>query len=53
MWSILQYSRCADRHYVLTFIELGCYALTLVAWILVAAALVSIVGAAVWLLMRR
>ena len=53
MLSILQFSRCADRHLVLTFAEIGCYALTLVAWILVAAALVSIVGAAAWMLMRR
>ena len=53
MWSILQFSRCADRHFVLTFVELGCYAVTLLAWILVAAALVSIIGAAVWVLRQQ
>ena len=53
MFNILQFSRCADRYLVLTFVELGCYAVTLVAWILVTAALVSIVGATAWMLMRR
>ena len=50
MWSILDFSRCADRHFVLTFVEVGCYARTFIAWILVAAALVSAIGAVVWML---
>ena len=53
MLSILQFSRCADRHLVLTFVELGCYTVTLLAWILVVAALMSVIGAAVWMLMRQ
>ena len=53
MLTILQFSRCADQHFALTIVELGCYAVTLVAWMLVAASLVSVVGAAAWMLMRR
>ena len=50
MWSILDFSRCADRHFVLTFVEVGCYARTFIAWILVAAALVSAIGAVAMIL---
>ena len=53
MWSILDFSRCADRHFVLTFVEVGCYAVTSVAWILLATTLVSAIGAVVWILRQQ
>ena len=53
MWSILEFSRCADRHFALTFVEVGCYGITFIAWILLVAALASCLGAVVWMLRQQ
>ena len=47
------FSRCDDQHLVLTFVEVGCYTVTSVAWILVATVLVSSIGAVVWMLRQQ